>query len=84
MAAGLRSLGADLVESDDGLEITGGVLNGGAIHSHDDHRIAMAFAVAGALTRDPLVVQDVTNVATSFPGFAGLMRGLGLELEEIQ
>ncbi len=83
MANGLSSLGAQLVEFEDGLEIEGGVLAGGTIHSHDDHRIAMAFAVAGALTGEPLVVQDVTNVATSFPGFSDLMRKLGLDLEEL-
>lgn len=83
MAAGLRSLGAELVESEDGLEIVGGTLNGGHINSHDDHRIAMAFAVAGALTREPLQVHDVTNVGTSFPGFAELMQALGLHLEAV-
>ncbi|MFK8029483.1 MAG: 3-phosphoshikimate 1-carboxyvinyltransferase [Gammaproteobacteria bacterium] len=83
MASGLASLGANLVESDDGLEINGGLLDGGAIHSHDDHRIAMAFTVAGALTKSPLVIHDVTNVTTSFPRFSELMKRLGMDLEEI-
>ncbi|MEM7083720.1 MAG: 3-phosphoshikimate 1-carboxyvinyltransferase [Pseudomonadota bacterium] len=83
MARGLEALGVRLIESDDGIEITGGPLSGGDIHSHDDHRIAMAFAVAGARSTEPLTVYDVTNVGTSFPGFAQLMQGLGLALEEI-
>lgn len=83
MAAGLRYLGAKLRESEDGLEITGGQLSGGEIQSHDDHRIAMAFTVAGALTSEPLRINDVTNVATSFPGFAALMQQVGLRLEAL-
>src|SRR3546814_10769636 len=49
MAAGLRSLGVHVEERPDGALIEGGTLRGGAIDSLGDHRIAMAFAVAGQL-----------------------------------
>ncbi len=42
---------------------------GGTIDSHGDHRIAMAFAMASLQARAPIEIQDVANVATSFPGF---------------
>jgi 5-enolpyruvylshikimate-3-phosphate synthase len=42
----------------------------------------MAFAVLGARARAPIEIEDVQNVATSFPGFAGLARAAGLRLSE--
>ena len=48
--------------------------------SHGDHRVAMAFAVAGQLADGPVRIGDTANVATSFPGFAALARGLGFGL----
>jgi 3-phosphoshikimate 1-carboxyvinyltransferase len=47
-----------------------------------DHRIAMAFAVLGARARAPVVIDDVQNVATSFPGFTALARSAGLRFQE--
>jgi 3-phosphoshikimate 1-carboxyvinyltransferase len=84
MAAGLRALGVDATPLPDGMRITGGALGGGRIHSHGDHRIAMAFAVAALRARDELLIEDVANVATSFPGFAALARGAGLAIDEVR
>lgn len=85
MAAGLRALGVDLDEADDGATIrgrAGTLLPGGArIDSHGDHRIAMAFAVAGQRSARALVIDDVANVATSFPGFDALARDVGFVLD---
>ena len=84
MAAGLRALDVDLDEAEDGATIrgrAGGALGGNArIDSHGDHRIAMAFAVAAQRSGSPVTVDDVANVATSFPGFESLARGVGFGL----
>jgi 3-phosphoshikimate 1-carboxyvinyltransferase len=42
-----------------------------------DHRIAMSFAVAGLVSEHGVTVDDMRPVATSFPGFVDLLRGLG-------
>lgn len=62
---------------------TAPVFQGGCIDSHGDHRIAMSFAMASLRSEGELHVSDVANVATSFPGFADLVRGLGLRLQDI-
>jgi 3-phosphoshikimate 1-carboxyvinyltransferase len=82
MAAGLSALGIDCELLAGGLSIQGGRISGGRIDSHGDHRIAMAFAVASLLASDPIEIDDVANVATSFPGFPGLARTAGLALED--
>ncbi|OFC35588.1 3-phosphoshikimate 1-carboxyvinyltransferase [Acidithiobacillus caldus] len=81
MAAGLRTLGIAVEELADGAIIHGGVLGGGEVASHGDHRIAMAFAMAGLVARESVRITDCTNVATSFPNFAELARTAGLDLE---
>jgi 3-phosphoshikimate 1-carboxyvinyltransferase len=45
-----------------------------------DHRIAMAALVMGVGARRPVTVDDAAFIATSFPGFADLMRGMGADL----
>ncbi|HWG77639.1 MAG TPA: 3-phosphoshikimate 1-carboxyvinyltransferase [Steroidobacteraceae bacterium] len=56
---------------------------GGCIDSHGDHRIAMAFAIASLRARAELVIDDVANVATSFPGFVRLACDAGLSLQDL-
>jgi 3-phosphoshikimate 1-carboxyvinyltransferase len=51
MACGLRSLGLAVEETEDGAAIHGGPLRGGHVDSHGDHRVAMAFAIAGRCAR---------------------------------
>jgi 3-phosphoshikimate 1-carboxyvinyltransferase len=81
MATGLRTLGVQVDESDDGATIHGGsALGSGTIESHGDHRIAMAFAIAGQLSSGEVRVNDIANVATSFPDFDGLSTGAGFGL----
>jgi 3-phosphoshikimate 1-carboxyvinyltransferase len=82
MAAGLRELGIKVEESEDGAVVQGGRLNGGSVQSFGDHRIAMSLAIAGTLADAPVTVQDTDAVATSFPGFSGLFRSLGAQIEE--
>ena len=81
MATGLRSLGVRVDEVEDGATIFGGPIGPGSIQAHGDHRIAMAFAIAGQLASGPVRVNDVANVATSFPGFDALARGCGFGLQ---
>jgi len=81
MATGLRALGIVVDETPDGATIHGGALHGGAVESHGDHRIAMAFAVAAQLADGEVRIGDVANVATSFPGFDGLARVAGMQLD---
>lgn len=67
----LRAMGADVDEQPDGLVIRGGrPLRGARLPSHDDHRIAMAFAVAGLFAAGETVIEDAACVETSYPGFA--------------
>ncbi|HEY7889352.1 MAG TPA: 3-phosphoshikimate 1-carboxyvinyltransferase [Steroidobacteraceae bacterium] len=82
MAQGLTALGVENQLLDDGLWLRGSTrLGGGTIESHGDHRIAMAFAVAGLVAGSPIEIRDVTNVATSFPGFLQIARSAGLQIE---
>lgn len=80
MADGLRALGVDARPTPDGMIIEGGRLRGGAVDSHGDHRIAMAFAMAGLVADGPVIIRDCANVNTSFPAFVTLARRAGLEI----
>lgn len=80
MAAGLRALGVRIEETPDGAIIEGGVIRGGTVDSHGDHRIAMSFAVAGLVASDAVSIGDCANVATSFPGFVELANSCGFAL----
>jgi 3-phosphoshikimate 1-carboxyvinyltransferase len=82
MADGLARLGVDVDLLEDGMRIRGrGRLGGGTIESFGDHRIAMAFAVAGQIADDDVTISDVSNVATSFPGFLSIARSVGWRLD---
>ncbi len=82
MAQGLAAVGIACERLGDGLRVSGGAVSGGTVESHGDHRVAMAFAVLGARAQSPIVIRDVQNVATSFPGFAATARAAGLEIVE--
>lgn len=80
MADGLVTLGIDAQPTADGIRIVGGQLGSGEVHSHDDHRIAMAFTIAGLRAKGEILVHDCNNVATSFPNFIDLARQIGIDL----
>jgi 3-phosphoshikimate 1-carboxyvinyltransferase len=80
MAEGLRRLGIQANETPDGIVIQGGVLKGGEVESHGDHRIAMSFSMAALRASGEIVVRDCKNVNTSFPDFAGLAKHAGLAI----
>jgi 3-phosphoshikimate 1-carboxyvinyltransferase len=70
IAHNLRIMGAQVIEMNDGLEIHGPApLRGARVASFGDHRIAMAFAIAGMFAEGETVVQDVECISESYPGF---------------
>jgi 3-phosphoshikimate 1-carboxyvinyltransferase len=83
MAQGLRRCGADVEELHDGLIIRGsGALCGDAsIKTNGDHRIAMAHLIAGLAAQQPIAVDEADMIHSSFPDFAGFMRGLGAAID---
>jgi 3-phosphoshikimate 1-carboxyvinyltransferase len=80
MADGLQTLGVNAKATPDGMIIQGGSMGGGVIESHGDHRIAMAFAIAGLRATAPITILDCANVNTSFPQFKAIATNLGLTL----
>lgn len=84
MADGLVNCGIDAQTTDDGIVINPGVFTGGTVTSEHDHRIAMAFAVAGLRSEQPITIRDCANVATSFPGFVELCNQMGFQLSVSQ
>lgn len=84
MADGLIAIGVDAVPREDGIVIQGGGnIGGGEVDSHGDHRIAMAFAVAGLVAKTAITISDCSNVNTSFPDFIALARQVGANVEVI-
>jgi 3-phosphoshikimate 1-carboxyvinyltransferase len=69
LVTGISSLGGSAAAGPDGLEVHGGALGPGTIDPAADHRIAMAFAVAGLVASGPVTVSGWSCVDTSFPGF---------------
>jgi len=78
MADGLQALGVAATPTPDGMIIEGGAMGGGEVDSHGDHRIAMAFAMAGLHAGGGIVIRNCENVATSFPGFVHIAAAAGL------
>lgn len=81
MADGLLALGIQAEPTPDGIRIRGGSLTGGHVDSQGDHRIAMSFAMAALRAGGEILIDDCANVNTSFPGFATLAAGAGLQIE---
>lgn len=84
-ANGLKACGVQVVEEPEGFIVagTGSSPKGGAtVTTHGDHRIAMSHLILGMAAQEPVAVDEPGMIATSFPGFADLMRGLGATLQE--
>ena len=70
IASGLRAMNVHVTELRDGLRVPGGQqLRGASIETHGDHRIAMAFAIAGLLADGETEIRRAECVDVSFPGF---------------
>jgi 3-phosphoshikimate 1-carboxyvinyltransferase len=86
MSAGFTSLGVSHQVLPDGMRIQGRAegpaFGGGQVDSLGDHRIAMSFGIASLRAAAPIVIRDVANVATSFPGFVPMARSVGFDLAE--
>jgi 3-phosphoshikimate 1-carboxyvinyltransferase len=82
-AAGLTANGIAAKVEGDTLIVVGSKVakGGGKVATHMDHRIAMAFLVLGLASDRPVTIDDVSFVATSFPTFTSLMKGLGARFE---
>jgi 3-phosphoshikimate 1-carboxyvinyltransferase len=80
LARGFRALGIDIEEYPDGFTIHGGPPSGGEADAAGDHRLAMAFAIAGSRALGAVQVAGADAVAVSYPGFfeelEGIARGL--------
>ncbi|MER3412742.1 MAG: 3-phosphoshikimate 1-carboxyvinyltransferase [Armatimonadota bacterium] len=77
MAEGLRQMGARVDVFDDGMSISGPAsLRGAVIQAHHDHRVAMAFAVAGLIAEGETEILGAESIATSFPDFESELRRL--------
>ncbi|MBS7540574.1 3-phosphoshikimate 1-carboxyvinyltransferase [Ancylobacter lacus] len=85
VAAGLAQAGVrHRIEGDDLIvEGRGAVEGGGTVTTHMDHRIAMSFLVMGLASLNPMKIDDISFVATSFPSFVPLMAGLGADIAEV-
>lgn len=78
LSLGLSRLGANIKELEDGLKIAGGRrLRGARVHSHGDHRMAMAFGIAGLVAEGETVVEGAESIPVSYPTFVEDIRKLG-------
>jgi len=88
MAAGLAACGIGVEEGPETLTVIGAkrgnhLVQGGAeVVTHGDHRIAMSHLILGLASEAPVMVDEPGMIATSFPGFVAMMRGLGAEIGE--
>ncbi|WP_322798690.1 3-phosphoshikimate 1-carboxyvinyltransferase [Thermoflexus sp.] len=84
LAMELRRMGAQIEEHPDGFTVYGPTpLRGAVVHSHGDHRLAMALAIAGLIAQGETIVEDAACIADSFPGFVEAMQALGAEIEPV-
>jgi 3-phosphoshikimate 1-carboxyvinyltransferase len=81
MADGMRRLGIRVDESADGAVVHGGRFTGGEVESFHDHRVAMSLAMAATIADDEVMIRDVDNVDTSFPGFCDRVTAIGGAIE---
>ena len=80
LAKELGALGVTMTEFEDGFSIYGGKITGGEVNSHGDHRLAMSLAVAGLISKDPVIVNSSECIHESFPCFAQSLTELGADL----
>lgn len=83
MVDGLRTLGISACTKESTVSIEGGILQGGVIDSRHDHRIAMAFAIAGAKATSPVTIRQSENIKTSFPNFVEAANSIQLHIQEL-
>jgi 3-phosphoshikimate 1-carboxyvinyltransferase len=83
MKEGLLRMNVDIVEEGNSVIIKNSKPVAATIDPKNDHRIAMAFAVLALVAEGETIIQDAECVSKSFPSFWGVMKQLGINLEEI-
>ena len=78
----LRKLGADVVETDDGMVIQGSSLQGASVYSHNDHRLAMSLCVAGLGAEGETVVESFGCVEKTYPSFLQDFQKVGADMAD--
>jgi 3-phosphoshikimate 1-carboxyvinyltransferase len=77
LADGFRRMGADITEAPDGFHVRGRArLRGGEVDARNDHRLAMAFAVAALGASGPTTIHDAGAAAVSYPEFFSVLESL--------
>jgi 3-phosphoshikimate 1-carboxyvinyltransferase len=77
LADGFRRMGADIEEQPDGFHVRGSRrLKGGEVDAHNDHRLAMAFAIAALGASGPTTIHDAGAAAVSYPEFFSVLESL--------
>jgi len=83
MEQGLLTLGVKAKATMDGMIIDGpGKFQGGTVDSFDDHRIAMAFAIAACHAQSDILIKNCENINTSFPGFIETANAAGMKINQ--
>ena len=85
MAAGLKACGVEVAETQDGIDIVGTGstgIRGGTVDGAGDHRVCMAFAMAGWSSRNGVTVNDCANIKTSFPTFDEVANAAHMRVSE--
>ncbi len=80
----LTRLGAGVEELKDGLIIRPGKLKPALVSGHKDHRVVMALALAGFGIEGGLEIETAEALQVTVPGFVGLMKSLGADLEMVE
>ena len=81
MISSLSTMGIQIDETEDGVQITGGSLVGGRLRGEGDHRVVMALTIAALAAKGKTTIQGVSCVEKSFPSFFPTMRSLGAHIE---
>ncbi len=81
MEKGLKACGVDVESGEDWMEVrgTGKVEGGATIETHLDHRIAMSFIILGLIAENPITIDDISPIQTSFPNFFTELKKLGVD-----
>jgi 3-phosphoshikimate 1-carboxyvinyltransferase len=78
-----EKLGVSIVIDGDVMIVKGGIVSGGKIHSHNDHRIAMAGAVIGIMAKGNVEIENAESINKSYPNFFDDFASIGGVVEQI-
>jgi 3-phosphoshikimate 1-carboxyvinyltransferase len=82
LVAEFTRLGIAIRVESDTMLIEGGVIRGGQVEAHQDHRIVMALAVAGLRSQQPVNIAGAECVAKSYPNFFEDLKSIGGKIDE--